>query len=840
MSRSAGDVLRLRPARRWALAALSVAALGCGANSVDGAAPFTMQVIPPSLSMRLGETRGVVVRVLAATGTTPRGVPPFWSVEHAGIATVSQTGVVTALSPGRTRIAVSLRGQSAMVDVAVVEAPVVVVRVSAPATFVRAGVTIALAAEALRADGSAATERPFIWTSSSPDAATVSSQGAVTGLTGGNVIIAAALDGVYGTVVLSVLPTPAHLVRVMPEAGTLRIGESTQFEATLYDAAGREMNGYPIVWTSSEPSRVPVSSAGVVTAIAVGTGTITATSEGLSATAVVRVSAMPVASVSVVPSSVTLAVGGSGRMVAQVLGVGGAQLNDRIVTWGSDRPGTASVSPDGSVIAIAEGSALITATSEGRSGAAHVLVTRAPVASLTVAPALLSLTGGGTSRIIATPRGADGVPLGNRFITWMAGGPSVATVDATGLVTALAPGTALVVASVEGQSATTAVTVLPVRVAALRLTPSTATLPIGQFVQLNVTLLDDQGRVMPSVPVAWQSSAPSVASGGLVTALTAGAVRISATVGGVAGFADLVVTSVAPARGRVVIASLGGTIHVGARYARQVVAQAFDASNNPVNAAQVVWSTPGAGLAVAGAGSTALVTASGTPTPGLLVIATMPGAPPVADTLSLTSDLVAVAALDVTPSTATMGPTEAQVVSGVVKDSAGNVVGTASGNPLGQRAITWTSNSGAVLVSPTTGAVTTVTALIPGSADVRAVLEGRTATTRITVAPPITVDTIVATSGPSGIKLGVGAGSTVTERFLVLSSGRRPIAGQSFSVSSSQALIVVAFPSGNAITDGRGEGAFALTLTGRARKGDRADITVSAGGKRTVWRLTVK
>ena len=836
-------MLRLRPARRWALAALSVAALGCGANSVDGAAPFTMQVTPPSLSMRLGETRGVVVRVLDASGATPRGVPPFWSVEHAGIATVSQTGIVTALSPGRTRIAVSLRGQSAMVDVAVVEAPVVVVRVSAPATFVRAGVTIALAAEALRADGSAATERPFIWTSSSPDVATVSSQGAVTGLTGGNVIIAAALDGVYGTVVLSVLPTPAHLVRVMPEAGTLRIGESTQFEATLFDAAGREMSGYPIVWTSSEPSRVPVSSAGVVTAIAVGTGTITATSEGLSATAVVRVSAMPVASVSVVPSSVTLAVGGSGRMVAQVLDVGGAKLNDRIVTWGSDRPGTASVSPDGSVIAIAEGSALITATSEGRSGAAHVLVTRAPVASLTVAPALLSLTVGGTSRIIATPRGADGVPLGNRFITWMAGGPSVATVDATGLVTALAPGTALVVASVEGQSATTVVTVLPVRVAALRLTPSTATLPIGQFVQLNVTLLDDQGRVMPSVPVAWQSSAPSVASvssGGLVTALTAGAVRISATVGSVAGFADLVVTSVAPARGRVVIASLNGTIHVGVRYARQVVAQAFDASNNPVNAAQVVWSTRGAGLAVAGAGSTALVTASGTPTPGLLVIATMPGAPPVADTLSLTSDLVAVAAIDVTPSTATMGPTEAQVVSGVVKDSAGNVVGTASGNPLGQRAITWTSNSGAVLVSPTTGAVTTVTALIPGSADVRAVLEGRTATTRITVTPPITVDTIVASSGPSGIKLGVGAGSTVTERFLVLSNGRRPIAGQSFSVSSSQTLIVVAVASGTAITDGRGEGAFALTLTGRARKGDRADITVSAGGKRTVWRLTVK
>jgi trimeric autotransporter adhesin len=377
----------------------------------------------------------------------------------------------------------------------------------------------------------------------------------------------------------------------------------------------------------------------------------------------------------------------------------------------------------------------------------------------------------------------------------------------------------------------------------VRLSPSTATLPVGQFVQLNVTLLDAQGSVMPNVAAAWQSSAPGVASvstGGLVTAHAAGGARIAATVGGVTGVADLVVTSVAPASGRVVIGSLSGTIHVGLRYARQVGVQAFDASNKPVSAGQVLWSTRGVGLTVAGAGSTALITATGTPTPGLLVIATMPGAPSVADTLSLTSDLVAVAAIDVTPSTATLDLAGAQLVSAVVKDSAGNVIGSTSGNPLGNRAVAWKSNSGVVAVSPATGATTNVTALLPGSADVSAVLESRTASTRITVTPPVTVDTIVASSRPSGIKLGVGAGNTLVEGFHVLSSARQPMVGQSFSVSSSQTLLVVAVPAGPAVTNGRGEGAFALTLTGRARKGDHADITVSAGAKRTVWRLTVK
>ena len=105
------------------------------------------------------------------------------------------------------------------------------------------------------------------------------------------------------------------------------------------------------------------------------------------------------------------------------------------------------------------GTAVITATSEGRSGTASITVTPVPVASVDVSLSPSSIPVGGTASATATPRDAGGTALTGRTVTWSSGTPGVATVSASGVVTAVSVGTAVITATSEGRSGTATITV---------------------------------------------------------------------------------------------------------------------------------------------------------------------------------------------------------------------------------------------------------------------------------------------------------------------------------------------------------------------------------------------
>jgi hypothetical protein len=106
---------------------------------------------------------------------------------------------------------------------------------------------------------------------------------------GARVAIKTALTSNYNT--LSTLPgcTEVAAVEVSPATATILADATTQLSATTRDAAGNVLTGRMITWTSSDPSVVTVSAAGLVTGVATGTVTVTATSEGKSGTASVTV-----------------------------------------------------------------------------------------------------------------------------------------------------------------------------------------------------------------------------------------------------------------------------------------------------------------------------------------------------------------------------------------------------------------------------------------------------------------------------------------------------------------------------------------------------------------------
>src|SRR6266567_699226 len=81
-----------------------------------------------------------------------------------------------------------------------------------------------------------------------------------------------------------------------------------------------------------------------------------------------------VASVLVSPASGELPVGETMQLTATLKDAAGTPLTGRPVTWASSNPSVATVSRDGVAAGVAQGSATITATSEGESGSAAITV----------------------------------------------------------------------------------------------------------------------------------------------------------------------------------------------------------------------------------------------------------------------------------------------------------------------------------------------------------------------------------------------------------------------------------------------------------------------------------
>ena len=331
-------------------------------------------------------------------------------------------------------------------------------------------------------------------------------------------------------------------VSVTPATLGLTVGKTGQLTATARDAAGNALSGRAITWVSAAPAVATVDGTGLVTAAAVGAATITATSETKSGTAQVTVSPVPVASVTVTPDHLGLTVGQEGQLTATPRDAAGNPLSGRATTWVSDAPAVATVDNTGRVTAGAVGTATITATSETKSGTAAVTVSLVPVATVSVTPDHLDLTVGQQGQLTATPRDAGGNPLSGRAITWVSAAPAVATVDGTGLVTAAAVGAATITATSETKSGAAQVTVSPVPVASVTVTPDHLDLTVGQQGQLTATPRDAAGNPLSGRAVSWGSLAPSVATvdaTGLVTAVATGTTTVSATSEGKSGMATV-------------------------------------------------------------------------------------------------------------------------------------------------------------------------------------------------------------------------------------------------------------------------------------------------------------
>jgi uncharacterized protein YjdB len=337
--------------------------------------------------------------------------------------------------------------------------PVASVSVSPASASVTVGQTVQLTATPKDANGTALTGRVVTWASSNTAVATVNGSGLVTGVAAGSATITATSEGQSGTSALTVTPVPVASVSVSPASASVDTGKTVQLTATPRDANGNALTGRVITWASSNTAVATVNGNGLVTGVAAGSATITATSEGQSGTSALTVTSVPVASVDVTPTSATINENGTVQLTATPKDASGNPLAGRAVTWSSNNTAVATVSTSGLVTGKVAGSATITATSEGKTGTSAITVLRPPVASVTVAPAATSVQVGSSVQLTATPKDANGNPLSGRVVTWGSSDNAIATVNGTGLVSGAAAGAATITATSEGQSGTSAITV---------------------------------------------------------------------------------------------------------------------------------------------------------------------------------------------------------------------------------------------------------------------------------------------------------------------------------------------------------------------------------------------
>ena len=210
-----------------------------------------------------------------------------------------------------------------------------------------------------------------------------------------------------------------------------------------------------------------VDASGLVTAAGNGTATITASAGSASGSAVVTVT-QSVVSVAVSPSATELtAWGETVQLAAEAIDENGHAVAGAEFSWESSDAGVATVDASGLVTGVAEGVATITASAGSASGSAVATVMQ-PVASVVVAPPKATITAlGDTLRLAALAFDENGHAVAGAEFSWASGDNSVATVDAGGLVTAVAEGTATITASAGAASGAAEITVTATDGAAL-------------------------------------------------------------------------------------------------------------------------------------------------------------------------------------------------------------------------------------------------------------------------------------------------------------------------------------------------------------------------------------
>jgi uncharacterized protein YjdB len=418
-------------------------------------------------------------RLLTVTSSNPAAATVTPTAPTATNAGGAVALVVTAVAPGQTTLNVQGEGKTAT-RVFRVLAPVATVTVTTPGDSVIGTGQLQATATTRAGNGAVLTGRPVTWQVAPGGTATISlsSTGLVTGITPGTVSIVATSEGVVSTPHPLRILAPVNTVTVTAADSSVYVTQTQQANALLQALGGATLTGRPIAWSSDDPAVATVGPTGLITAVGVGTATITATAEGKSGSLPFSVSLVPAHTVTVTPSTPSLVEDSVHTFTAVVRDTAGNVLTGRTITWSSSSPGKLSIdAATGTATAIDSGSATITATTSpgtgpgnSASGTATATVTLGPVTSVVIVPNAETLGVGQQKQLRVEARRAGGLPARGRSCTIQSSNslvvlvsPASGVTDSSGNLTITITGvtplnTATITATCEGLAGTSVIT----------------------------------------------------------------------------------------------------------------------------------------------------------------------------------------------------------------------------------------------------------------------------------------------------------------------------------------------------------------------------------------------
>ena len=269
-------------------------------SGVSGTAALTVEqqvaavaVSPDSSVLVVGETLPLEAAIMDANGHSIQGAQVAWASADTTVATVDESGHVTAAGLGQTTITAVSDEVVAEVAIAVLPTPVSMAIAPQAIEFASLGDTVALAATAFDAEGNEIEGLAFAWSSTDTTVASVDALGRVVSVDNGTVDVSAARAAASAVATVRIAQV-AESLEVLPAVDTVAVGDLIALAALAADA-----NGYPIAavaapaftWTSATPDVVAVDATGMAAALAPGIASVIASAGDLEATTSLTVEA---------------------------------------------------------------------------------------------------------------------------------------------------------------------------------------------------------------------------------------------------------------------------------------------------------------------------------------------------------------------------------------------------------------------------------------------------------------------------------------------------------------------------------------------------------------------
>ena len=261
-----------------------------GTTTVTVAQEVSAVVVSPAAdTLVAGDTLRLAPEAQDENGHPVAGAEFAWASSDTLVAVVDDAGLVTGVGVGEAEVTATAAGVTGRAELTVVDPVPTTVSVTPDTVALTAlGQTVQLTAEVRDQAGRVMVDVPVSWASTDTTIAAVDLAGLVTAVGSGTTTITAAAGEASGEAVVTVMQSAGSVV-VSPLADTVALGDTLRLVATAYDENGHQVQGATFIWSSTDVSVARVDGSGLVTGVAEGAATISATAGAARGTAEITV-----------------------------------------------------------------------------------------------------------------------------------------------------------------------------------------------------------------------------------------------------------------------------------------------------------------------------------------------------------------------------------------------------------------------------------------------------------------------------------------------------------------------------------------------------------------------